>query len=414
MSEMTGNDTAPADLLGRGAGAPGASAARLVAWAMGLALAVPVVGARYPPMADLPFHESLVALLRHFGDVTWQPPGVYVRSFGAPNQLFHLGAWALSLVLPTDTACKLVVGARIAATPPAAARLARHFGRVEWSALWVAPLTLGFAFHWGLVGNVLAFPLLLASIPAFDRSAANPRLRSTLTAGILVVLLYLAHESALVVGVLAAAVFAVRPDRRSRWVRLGPVVIGAALATFYAWWGQHLKAPSILANPDSSGSMLGARLREAPDVLFGTVLSPPLRYALFAAYALSLGALAVSTMRADLASDVDEGLVARIERGRLAWVGLACVIAYVVAPFSWGGATLLNERFLPVGGALLAVALAPRADSKPPRLLPFIGGSISLATLCLSLPAFGDSDRRFPGARRASSVDRKKPGSGPA
>jgi len=70
-------------------------------WCSGALLAAPVLALRYPPMGDLPFHESLVALLRHFGDPAWSPPGLYRLNLGQPNQAFHLVAWALSLVAPT-------------------------------------------------------------------------------------------------------------------------------------------------------------------------------------------------------------------------------------------------------------------------------------------------------------------------
>jgi len=369
-------------------------AAERAAWAVGLVMAAPVLVLRYPPMADLPFHESLVALLRHFGDAAWLPPGVYVRSFGPPNQLFHFVAWFLSLALPTDTACKIVVAASIAATPPAAARLARHFGTVEWSALWVAPLTLGLAFQWGLVGNVVAFPLLLLSLPALDRFASGPTPRRAVTAAGLVALLYLAHESALVVAAVACSVFAVRSDARFRPARLAPVAVAVALAGFYAWWGRHLKAPSILANHDAFGPNPVARVLEAPHVLLG-IADAGLRYGLFGAYLVSFAPLAAAGLRSLRTGARPATALAWIEQYRLAVIGVACAVAYLVVPFAVGGSTLLYERFLPWSCALLCVALAPRAGAPWPRLAPLFGAAISLAALCIALPAFGDADRRF-------------------
>jgi hypothetical protein len=78
--------------------------------------AAPVLLVRYPPMGDLPFHESLVALLRHFGDTSWEPAGLYTLNLGVPNQLFHFLAYALSLVVSPKTACRWLVAAAIAAT----------------------------------------------------------------------------------------------------------------------------------------------------------------------------------------------------------------------------------------------------------------------------------------------------------
>src|SRR5579871_1156621 len=104
----------------------------LTVWACGVLLAAPVLAFRYPPMGDLPFHESLVALLRRGGDTAMYPAEIYARSFGPPNQLFHLAAWALSAAVSTDVACKVVVAVSIATTPPAAARLARYAGTTAW------------------------------------------------------------------------------------------------------------------------------------------------------------------------------------------------------------------------------------------------------------------------------------------
>jgi len=64
-------------------------------------------------------------------------------------------------------------------------------------------------------------------------------------------------------------------------------------------------------------------------------------------------------------------------------------------PFAVGGSTLLYERFLPVGCALLCVALSSRAPAPSARLAPLFGAAVSLAAVCLALPAFGDADRRF-------------------
>ncbi len=370
-------------------------AADIAAWASGLLLAAPVLALRYPPMGDLPFHESLVALLRHFGDPSWQPAGLYARNFGVPNQLFHLVGWALSLALPTDTACKLVVAASILATPPSAARLARHFGTSPWSALLVAPLTLGFAFRWGLVGNVVALPIVLLSLTAFDRFAADCTPRRSLAALGLVILLYLAHESALVVGVMAITLFAVRADGGAgrRVARLVPAGVGVALAAFYAVWSRHLKAPSILSVPDAFGMNPVARLLDTPNVLFGA-LPPWILRGTFALYAVSFAPFVIARFRSNARSPGGASLAVRIQRHRLLLVACACAAAFLAMPLASGGSTLLYQRFLPVSVALLAVALAP-AGARLWPIAPVLAASTSLAMLLVALPAFGTADRVF-------------------
>ena len=370
--------------------------ADVAAWASGLLLALPVLALRYPPMGDLPFHESLVSLLRHFGDAAWQPAGLYARNFGVPNQLFHLAAWALSLVLPTDTACKLLVAASIVATPPSAARLARHFGTNPWSALLVAPLTLGFAFRWGLVGNVVALPIVLLSLIVLDRFASDCSPGRLLAAIGVVILLYLAHESSLVVGVMACALFAVRTDggARRKVARLIPAMVGVGLAAFYASWSRHLKAPSILMVPDAFGAGPVARLMDVPGVLFGP-LEPWILRTIFVVYVMSFAPFVVARVQSRTDELSGASLAGHIQRHRLLLVACACAVAFLAMPLAFGGSTLLYQRFLPMGVALLAVAVAPGAGVLLRTIAPVLAGSTSLATLFILLPALGDADRRF-------------------
>jgi hypothetical protein len=367
----------------------GSRVAATVAWCAGVLLALPVVALRYPPMADLALHESLVSLMRHFGDPHWLPPGVYALSFGPPNQLFHFVAWALSLALPTDLACKLVVAAAVVATPVAALRLARHLGTTPWSALLVAPLALGFAFRWGLVGNVLALPVVLASLPVLDRFVRSPSPRGAVASAGIMVLAYATHESALLALATAALTMTLAEARgirgrpKAMLVRIAPLATAAALAAFYAWWGRHLKAPSILAVSDAFGAGPAARLLDVPGVLFGPI-EPAARYGSLALYAAAVAAFVVARRRAGRGADM-----------RFALVGATWGVLYLAMPLAFGGSTLLYQRFLPLSLAVLFVALAPPEATSMRPLVPLLGATVPLATLMVALPGFGTADRAF-------------------
>jgi hypothetical protein len=374
----------------------------------GAFVALPVLLVRYPPMGDLPLHESVVALLRHFGDAAMFPRGVYARSFGAPNQLFPFLACALAWVVPTDLACKLVVAGAIAATPLAAARLARHLGATPWCALLVAPLALGFAFRWGLVGNVVGLPVALALLPTLDSFAARPALRGALACSAGVILTYMAHESAMVMCALAAAVFALREplDARRLAARAVPVAVGAGLATFYAWWGRHLKAPSILAVKDAFGPV-AARAWEIPRVIFGAGVGGE-AYVAFGLYALAVGAFAVLRLGADAGTEAgactgagagrarpQRGPLAFVERHRFALVAAVWLALYFAFPLAYGGSTLLYQRFLTPALALLIVVIAPPAGVALRPIAYVLALAVPVGALSLVLPAFGAADRRF-------------------
>ncbi len=360
-----------------------------LAWGAGVLLAAPVLALRYPPMADLALHESLVSLMRHLGDPRWEPAGVYALSLGPPNQLFHWIAWLLALAVPTDVACKLVVAAAVIATPGAALRLARHAGTTPWTALPVASLALGFAFRWGLVGNVVALPVVLASLPSLDRFVRAPSPRGALTSAGLMVLAYAAHESALLalgIAVLtstAGQALRGRSNARDTVLRAAPLATAGALAAFYAWWGRHLKAPSILAVPDVFGAGPVTRLLDVPGVLFGPI-EPAARYGAFAILTTAVVAFALTRRK-------------RGERlgSRLAAVAGAWAILYFSMPLAFGGSTLLYQRFLSMSLAILVVVLGPRPATPMRPLLPLLATTVPLATLLVGLPAFGTADRTF-------------------
>src|SRR5205814_1012589 len=125
-------------------------------------------------ITDLPYHEAGVAILRHFDDVTKYPPGLYRRNLGEPNQLFHMIAWALSYVISTRWAVKLVVAASVLAIPVAGARLARYVGSSPLSSSLLSPLALGWLFSWGLVANLLGIAVFMLMAPTLDRFAREP------------------------------------------------------------------------------------------------------------------------------------------------------------------------------------------------------------------------------------------------
>jgi hypothetical protein len=371
------------------------AAGRIAAWIAGVLLATPVVAFRYPPMGDLPMHEALVSLLLRLGDTSFEPSGLYQLNLGPPNQLFHLAAAALALVVPTDLACKLVVAAAVAATPVAGARLARHLGTSTWSGLLVAPLALGFAFRWGLVGNVVALPILLASLPALDHYTRAPNARRGAIACLLAVLLYAAHESAIVVYAVATAIFAWRRPVALAHVlaRLAPVGTCGLLVAINVWLAGRFGTPVRVG----TFGPLGQRLPGVPGVLFG---SGPAAIALFALYALAFGTFVAARLRARPAQQGPPSET-WIERHRFVLLGAACAVLYFTAPLTFGGEgaalppTLIYQRFLPTACALFAVALAPPATAIPALVARVAAGAAVAGLLVTALPTFVEAARAF-------------------
>jgi hypothetical protein len=373
---------------------------RLVPWLGGLALAVPVVAARYPPMTDLPLHEGMVALLRHYGDAAWAPPGLYVTNLGHANQLFYLVAYPLAFVFPTDFACKLVVAAIVVLTLGSAGRLATHLGRTPWAALTLAPVVLGWTFFWGFVANMLGLALFLLALPLVDRPQARSA-RGAAMACALAVLLFLAHEtSALALAGAIVVLAATRRPDRGTLARLAPVAVVAALSALEIVRERSIETPlARLFEQHVLWHSMATKLSSLPRLLTG-------------AHGLStdLALLAPAVMLGVL------GVVLRARRHeaepharRYAFVAAGLFLGYLAAPYSVNFGAFLYVRFLAPAFAVAVLAAAP---SRPHVLARVAMAAVPLATLYVVWPQFaaasadhGQLDALYARMEPASAVD---------
>ncbi|HEX8794295.1 MAG TPA: hypothetical protein VF765_25300 [Polyangiaceae bacterium] len=357
-------------------------------------LALPVVVAYYPPMTDLPFHEAAIGLLRHWGDPTMEPPGLYFLNLGEPNQLFHVLGWALSWVVSTRWAVKILVAATVASLPVAAARFARHVGASPVSALLVAPMALGWLFSWGLIANLVGLSALLCVLPVVDRLAETPGPRLALHALGAAVLLYFAHLAMLFVFAgIALGLALLRPwSRRSPWT-LTAVAAPAAMTIAQLRWQAHLMTPATGA--------VGRLWQPLPAKLVGLAgmvvpaSETPVRLVMCGlcvlALALFYGLRAEERRgRAPFAT-----LRARLLAYRWEIVAVTGIAAYLAFPVSLGTATFVAQRWFPPAFAVAVVVGAPRdVWVRRARVARFAALALPLATLFTVLPSFTDSDRQ--------------------
>jgi hypothetical protein len=349
--------------------APPNAQERIGPWLAAVAVALPVLAYRYPPMFDLPNHEEIVSAMRHFADTSRYPPGLLVWNLGHPNQLFYLAAWAVSLVAPVDTACKLVIAASVGAVPLAAGRLADHVGATRWAAVATAPLGLGFAFYFGFVGNLLAYGILLAALPLLDTFARAPTGRRAVVATAVLFALFAAHESALLAGCLALVVLsASRPfTLRTASYRVAPLLASALLIGFEQVRAVRAMGPTLRDLPPIIDLALWQKLDGAPQALFGLYGATATRGP-FVLVAASVLLLAVDRIRLR-APWVRTPLRERVDAHRFELLGILLLVAYFEVPFSVQGAMWLHARFLAPGVAVLAVALAPRRGAGSPSIV---------------------------------------------
>lgn len=358
-------------------------------------LALPVLVAYYPPMTDLPFHEAAIGLLRHWGDPTFEPPGLYFLNLGEPNQLFHMMGWGLSWLVSTRWAVKILVAATVASLPIAAARFARHVGASPVSALLVAPMALGWLFSWGLIANLVGLSALLGVLPLVDRLAERPGPRPALQALAAAVLLYFAHLAMLFVFAgIALGLALVRPWswRRSPWT-LTAVAAPAAMTIAQLRWQKHLMTPATNAVGTLWQPLTGKLSGMTAIVVPASEL--PVRLSMCCLCALALGLFYWLRARerhegAPLGTSGRRLLAYRWEA-----VALVGIVAYLAFPVSLGTATFVAQRWFPPAYAIAAVIGAPRdLWSRRARVARLAAFALPLATLFAALPSFADSDRQ--------------------
>jgi hypothetical protein len=373
-------------------------------WVAGALLAAPSLVAFYPPMTDLPYHEASIGLLRHFGDPSYMPPGLYELNLGEPNQLFHLLGWLLSYGVSTRWAVKLIVAAGVMAVPVCAARFARHAGASPLAALVVAPMALGWLFSWGLVANLLGLAAFLGVLPVLDAFAANPTRRGAIASVGAAVLLYFAHEAMLFVyGGVALALAVLQPWSRAKTaLRLVPFAAGVAIAVAQAKYQVRFMTPAVRSMPTFWHSPWH-KLRHVAYIVL-PVTDTVVQVAMLVLCVVAIGAffwLRAQERAGTPPTQPERGV--RVGRAR-AWAlrhrwelfAGACFAAYMAFPLTLNGATLVYQRWFPPGYAMLALVAAPRdLWTRAARVARFALPTLPVATLLVAWPSFADSSREY-------------------
>jgi hypothetical protein len=368
------------------------------ALATGMALAIPTLLSHYPPMSDLPVHEALIGVLRHYGDPAYFPPRLYEIDLGHTNQLFHIVSWALSYVLGTRWAVKIVVALTQIAILLTGARLADHVGRSRWAVVLLAPLALGYTYYWGLVANMIGFAALFGALPTIDRAYLAPTARSMAKVCAVFLFLFWAHESVLFMAIAFAGMLAViRPmDRRLTALRAVPVVLAVAgVVTDHVLMRRtfgHLQLRMADTYPP-----LRERVAAVPNVLFGAH-DWPIRLTLLALALAGVVFLLVARIRSreprpPPAPRRMRRVLDVLIHYRFELTGAAFLFGFTIAPSTWNSATLLYTRLAGPAWALFAITAAPRLD--PPRLTKLLIAVLPVAVLLVAWPQFADADQAY-------------------
>src|SRR5947209_5770673 len=190
---------------------------------LGLAAAalwvLPLWVAPFPPMVDYPQQLALAAILRWYGDPARRFREAYELALWAPHGLFQLLVAGLAWALPINVAGRLVVSLSLVAVGAAALALCRRAGRPAVYALLALSLTYNYAFFWGFVDNLLAYPLALGGLALADGLFDRPfTARSWLALAGVGILFYTIHLQFLLL--FAGAVGWIAICRLPGWRRL--------------------------------------------------------------------------------------------------------------------------------------------------------------------------------------------------
>jgi hypothetical protein len=371
-----------------------ARAERHAPLAAGIALALPVLVASYPPMADLPLHEAVVGVLRRYGDASYFPDELYRLNLGHPNQLWYYAAYLLSFPFSTAAACKLVVAAIIIAIPLGAARLADHLAVTRWTALVVAPLGLGWMFFWGLVANMAGLAALLAVLPTLDRYVKKPDPRGLAWSLSAMVLLYLAHEAMLVVAcaMITFVALLLRWRLRDLAARGLPAAFGLAIAVAQVVYQKRLFTV-VQSSVETIYYSLGYKLKTIPGVLFGG-FENAIRTLMFVFALIPIALFAIERWRGR--SRETAPWRERLYDWRFGILAVVLFACYLALPFTANSATLVHHRFLPPAFAILAVCVGAPRETPHPRLLPRVCAAlVPIGSLLIAWPTFADSMQTF-------------------
>ena len=373
-------------------------------WVAGVLLAAPVLLAYYPPMTDLAFHEGVIGLLRHANDPEMVPQGLYRMNLGEPNQLFHMTGWALSYVISTRWAVKLMVAAAVGALPVSAARFARHVGASPLAALVVAPMALGWLFSWGLITNLIGLSALLATLPVFDRLAAEPSARRAAAAFGATVLLYFAHMAMMFVSSgVSLGLCVLQPwSWRKLPLRLSPLALGLVITVAQLRWQKHFMTPTVYALP-TLWRPLKVKLREIAYIVLPAT-DAVVQFSMLGLCVLTIAFLFwLRTRERRQAGHPAPPAPGRLDRVRswglqYRWEVVAATgfLAFLTFPVALNGATLVHQRWFPPAFAILAMVAAPRnlwtRQARTARIAAFV---LPVATLLVAGPSFVDSNREY-------------------
>jgi hypothetical protein len=347
-------------------------------------------------MVDFGGHEAVVGVLAHWTSPPFLAGSLYRLNFGHPNQLQYLLALPVALFFGAAKGLEVSVALGAAAVIAGAGHLAAYLRRPRWIALFAAPIAMGWYFQWGNIANLLGTGALCFALPSLHRFALAPERRRLPAVCGWLLLLYFAHETALVIACFAIVSTAADAARRSfSWPRAlwNAVPCSFALALVLAQLCVQKLTPAnqifiLLAVPFLK------RLSAIPAVIVGHQDQAIIEYLAFAlcAVPLLLARVVPGRARREAAAAGDDTPPA--SSTPFALLAALLVVAYFALPPSYNGVFYFSHRFLPIAW-VLAVVVAFRPNTAYPRPYRLVAYAVPCAMAALAFPSFLASDASY-------------------
>lgn len=374
--------------------------------------AVPLFLARFPPMVDYPQHLAMAAVYRFWGDAARGFAEHFTLTWWRPHGAWELLTAGLSWLMPIEIAGKLVVALSVAAVGPAALAVLRRRGGDGWWPWALAALACayGYAFWFGFVGSLAAYPLCLAGVALADRVVAGEGGRRALAGLFALGLLFYAVHLQFLLVLFGAAGWLTICRRVAgggwRWRGLAALAPAAALAVgAVAWMRWMLPAEVVsaleraLAATPTAWNPLPVKLATMGGLTFG--VHPGGAEHVAALLLLAVGVLAVLFRRpaeapaGEAAASFEAWTGSRWWRHRFAGLALALLAVYLLVPERVSG-FLVAGRLVSLVAMVACCALpAPRLDRR--RLLALPVAALVVWQLAVVTLDVRDFDRQADG-----------------
>jgi hypothetical protein len=359
-----------------------------VAWGTALIWLCPEL-----PLVDMPQHAAQVSLFRELlaGQSAWK--GLVSLNFFTPYALEYGLGLLFATFLPVNVALQVLLTLGYLGFVATCVRFRRELGgdeRLDW---FFVPTYFGYAWVWGFIPFLIAWPLAVLFVAAARRHAERPDLRAGVRLLVLGALLFFTHGLAFLFALLAAALYLAALLRA-----------GGRLALAHVWPYLELAALPVLYQLTRH---VNAQLAEVPDPLSWTdgILGTYGRAKMFVVYPFGLmkelGQLAPLGL-ALLAAPAILGV--RLNRAAFGWwVPFAAIcLIYFGAPSTGMHFAHLQQRFALFTLPAYALLFARREPGPARARLREAAGIAAMALVCWSY--FGVQTARFLRFRRESAA----------